>query len=34
MKRGVFLELKQHIFDADPVDPQVILAYGAWYYSL
>lgn len=32
LKRGVFLELKQHILNADPVDPQIILAYGAWHY--
>ena len=29
-KRGVFLDLKAHWMKSDPVDPEVVLSYGAW----
>ncbi|MGH7953605.1 MAG: hypothetical protein ACREFE_17045 [Limisphaerales bacterium] len=30
LKRGVFLDLKDHWMQSDPVDPAVVLNYGAW----
>ena len=30
LKRGVFLDLKSHWMQSNPVDPTVILNYGAW----
>jgi hypothetical protein len=30
LKRGVFLDLKAHWMQSDPVDPAVVLSYGAW----
>ena len=30
MKRGVFLDLKAHWMQSDPIDPAVVLRYGAW----
>jgi hypothetical protein len=30
LKRGVFLDLKAHWMQSDPVDPAVLLRYGAW----
>jgi hypothetical protein len=30
LKRGVFLDLKAHWMKSDPVDPEVVLQYGAW----
>ncbi len=30
LKRGVFLDLKTHWMKSDPVDPEVVLSYGAW----
>ena len=31
LNKGVFLELKDHWMKSDPVDPQVTLAFGAWF---
>jgi len=31
LKRGVFLDFKNHWMQSDPVDPEVVLAYGAWF---
>ncbi|HVM50092.1 MAG TPA: hypothetical protein VMU04_18835 [Candidatus Acidoferrum sp.] len=30
VKRGVFLDFKQHWMKSDPVDPVLVLTYGAW----
>lgn len=30
LKRGVFLDLKNHWTKSDRVDPEVVLTYGAW----
>jgi hypothetical protein len=30
LRRGVFLEFKEHWIKSDPVDPVLVLAYGAW----
>lgn len=30
LKRGVFLDFKVHWMQSDPVDPAVVLTYGAW----
>ena len=30
VKRGVFLDFKQHWMKSDPADPVLVLAYGAW----
>ena len=30
LKRGVFLDLKSHWMQSEPVDPAVMLNYGAW----
>jgi len=30
LKRGVFLDLKSHWMQSEPVDPAVTLNYGAW----
>src|SRR5689334_22448493 len=30
MKRGVFLDFKTHWMQSDPVDPAVVIRYGAW----
>lgn len=32
LKRGVFLELRESVLEADPTNPKVMLAYGAWFY--
>jgi type II secretory pathway component PulM len=30
LERGVFLRLKAHWMQSDPIDPEVVLHYGAW----
>jgi hypothetical protein len=30
LKRGVFLDFKAHWMQSDPVDPDLVLCYGAW----
>ncbi len=32
LKRGIFLELREHVLEAHPTNPQVMLAYGAWFF--